>query len=161
MSNDSVNSSERQPPRRYIVCDYRPKDPIDRVSKWGVSINQRAYPYWPPYCKGLSFIATTDLIPLLFDASFYVPFLWLDDVYVTGFLPLFLGGEDFIQYVKIKMYYVSDKNMLRMTKGKKSYALRRRPIAMFAKITKDEENFLNIWSRLLTYEERRRRLRGN
>ena len=45
---------------------------------------------------------TTDVAKALYNASFYVPFFWIDDLYITGLLPRHVGT---IQYRRLDSMY--------------------------------------------------------
>ncbi|KAK6172482.1 hypothetical protein SNE40_016121 [Patella caerulea] len=71
-----------------IYCISRNRDKIPRKGKWALGNDffkgQKNYPF--EYCIGFVIIYSSDVIPALYRASYVVPFLWLDDVYVTGML---------------------------------------------------------------------------
>lgn len=75
--------------------------------KWCVEEGQ--FPgrrFYPRYCAGLAFVMSGDLVPLLYERSKATPSFWIDDVYVTGLLPL---GLREVQYVPIvKRTYLRD-----------------------------------------------------
>ena len=79
---------------RTIFCKVRPKGKINRVGKWNVEKTQFAnMTHWPgPYCPGHYVIYTADIIQDLYVAIRTTPFLWLDDVYVTGLLAAKAGN---------------------------------------------------------------------
>ncbi|XP_055958290.1 beta-1,3-galactosyltransferase 1-like, partial [Patella vulgata] len=61
---------------------------IFRGGKWAVDATflkgQEYYPF--KFCIGFVLVYSSDVIPALYRASYVEPFLWLDDVYVTGML---------------------------------------------------------------------------
>jgi beta-1,3-galactosyltransferase 1 len=59
--------------------------------KWYVSESEYPYSKYPPYCEGFAYIMSNDVTKKLYDASRYVKFYWVDDVYVTGFAALQAG----------------------------------------------------------------------
>ncbi|KAK6167969.1 hypothetical protein SNE40_021885 [Patella caerulea] len=71
---------------------------IFRSGKWGIDKNlfkdQTFYPF--QYCIGFVLIYSSDAIPALYRASYVVPFLWLDDVYVTGMLRTAANGIEIV-----------------------------------------------------------------
>jgi hypothetical protein len=59
--------------------------------KWYVTVSEYPYTTYPPYCAGFAYVMSADVNRKLYEASGSVPFLWVDDVYVTGFLALQAG----------------------------------------------------------------------
>ena len=57
---------------------------------------------YPRYCSGSAFLMTTDVAEALYNASFYVPFFWIDDLYITGLLPRHVGT---IRYRRLGSMY--------------------------------------------------------
>ncbi|GAB6025044.1 hypothetical protein CHUAL_010149 [Chamberlinius hualienensis] len=55
-------------------------------NKWTVDYNEYPYDTYPAYCGGLAYVVSPDIARDLLAASLYVPFFWIDDLYVTGFL---------------------------------------------------------------------------
>ena len=76
---------------RSLICNVWYKSPVARYGKWAVTVAQRKHPRWPDFCQGLAYIITPSVASALYNASFDVPFLWMDDVYVTGFLAKKIG----------------------------------------------------------------------
>ena len=79
---------------RTIFGEVRSDDAIHRKGKWKVEEkefdNMR---YWPfPFCPGYFIILTGDIIPELYEEAKHAPFLWLDDVYVSGLLASKVGN---------------------------------------------------------------------
>ncbi|KAL3875806.1 hypothetical protein ACJMK2_033722 [Sinanodonta woodiana] len=77
----------------FLYCSaFRNQGPVRiRDDKWFVSYSEYPYKKYPTYCEGFAYITSTDVIHKLLDASKEVPFYWIDDVYVTGFLPHKIG----------------------------------------------------------------------
>ena len=101
-------SSKYKHVKRTIFCKVRRKGKIGRVGKWKVEKTQlETMTHWPgPYCPGHYVIYTADIIRDLYAAVRRTPFLWLDDVYVTGLLAFKVGNithsnpDDIIQQVE-------------------------------------------------------------
>jgi len=55
-------------------------------SKWYLSPTEYPSDYFPTYCSGSAFIMSPDVASAMFNASFRIPFFWVDDFYVTGLL---------------------------------------------------------------------------
>ena len=95
-------------PQRSILCNVwvRNTMPIAREgdSKWMVDKRHfqgsERFPYH--YCSGFAVILSGDLVPSLYQAAFFAPVFWIDDIYLFGMLPaladnvtmLHLGYED-------------------------------------------------------------------
>ncbi|XP_069162007.1 beta-1,3-galactosyltransferase 4 [Procambarus clarkii] len=58
----------------------------DNKSKWYVDPNEYKPNTFPPYCSGNAFFMTQPAVYALMNASLTCPFLWVDDVYLTGVL---------------------------------------------------------------------------
>lgn len=70
-----------------ILCDvWFKKSPERNSGKWKITQAEYKDDRYPPYCPGLGLVMTADLIPKLYEASFYEPYFWIDDVYFTGLL---------------------------------------------------------------------------
>lgn len=74
-----------------LTCHVWNNMPVLRSGKWMVSKEAWKEDTYPTYCSGSAFFMTTDVAIALHNASYYVPFFWVDDVYITGLLPLKLG----------------------------------------------------------------------
>ncbi|XP_050389652.2 beta-1,3-galactosyltransferase 5-like [Patella vulgata] len=74
------------------------RDRILRSGKWGIDKTffkgQKIYPF--KFCIGFFLIYSSDVIPALYRESYVVPFLWLDDVYVTGMLRTAANGIEIV-----------------------------------------------------------------
>ncbi|XP_048743624.2 beta-1,3-galactosyltransferase 1-like [Ostrea edulis] len=71
-----------------ILCNQwvRMKVLRDENSKWYVPKTEFQPDYFPPYCSGSAFILSVDVCEKMYTASFYTPFFWVDDYYITGAL---------------------------------------------------------------------------
>ena len=141
----------------HILCNLQPQRRVRRNGKWHVSPKERPYPYWPPFCQGVAFIVTGSLIPEMYDISFYVPFLWLDDVFVTGFIPLYLGGQDIVKHVRISEAYVKKKIGLieRMLEASRISYDEMKISGAFAHI-QDMKFVADVWTSLDNFEKQRK-----
>ncbi|CAM1293758.1 Uncharacterised protein g836 [Pycnogonum litorale] len=86
-------TSQAKPICRQISCMVRPKEPSLRIGKNNITIDEYPLRYYPPMCPGLVYIFPSTLIDRLLEASQQVPFIWLDDVYVTVFLRESIGEK--------------------------------------------------------------------
>jgi len=88
-----ISSQQGKPIRELLLCLvwYRMKVIRDPRSKWYLSPSEYRDDVFPTYCSGSAFIMTTDVASAMFNASFRVPFFWVDDFYVTGLLAREVG----------------------------------------------------------------------
>ena len=61
----------------------------DEKSKWYVSTQDWKEDVFPMYCSGLAYLMSNDVAQSLYSSSFYAPFFWVDDLYITGLLSMF------------------------------------------------------------------------
>lgn len=57
-----------------------------RAGRWAVSRDEYRNNEYPVFCTGAAWVLPTRLLPRLLRASQTAPFLWVDDVYITGVL---------------------------------------------------------------------------
>ena len=78
------------------VYSYQTKDIPSREdnSKWFISVDDFPGSTWPVYCRGGMYIAPVKMIDDLFRISRRTEVLFLDDVWITGFLRSKLGMGD-------------------------------------------------------------------
>src|SRR6218665_949706 len=68
---------------RTIMCNLW-REEVRRKGKWKLKRSVFRFQHYPPFCQGLAYIMTQDIIAPLLNASYYVPFLQMDDVYLPG-----------------------------------------------------------------------------
>lgn len=85
--------SEKNEFGNYITCPFFGNRLPQRETegKWYVSMAYYPYLNFPPYCRGFVYFLTSDVRKRLYEASRTVKLLWLDDVYVTGFIAFQAG----------------------------------------------------------------------
>ncbi|KAK2152321.1 hypothetical protein LSH36_333g00014 [Paralvinella palmiformis] len=83
---------------------------VMRTGKWKVSVDQWKDNYYPTYCSGSAFTMTMDVALAMYNVSYHVPFFWVDDFYITGLLPLKLGGK--VKHKQFMSTYVLDGRKL-------------------------------------------------
>ena len=91
----SLMSTKYADVKRTIMCrvKWNGTDPILREGKWPVSLTDYPIKYWPvTHCAGVVMFFTGDIITELYSAASRIPFLWIDDVYVPGFLAAAVGN---------------------------------------------------------------------
>ena len=59
-----------------------------RKDKWYITLEEYPFSKFLPYCAGHSSIMSIDIVRKMYHATSKVPFLWLEDVYGSGFLSL-------------------------------------------------------------------------
>jgi len=87
----------RSETRDILMCNVWTRMKVMRSGKWKVTPEEWNDTHYSTYCSGSAFIMSTDLAVRLHAVSYYVPFFWVDDFYVTGLLPLKLGNITHIQ----------------------------------------------------------------
>ena len=85
--NDTINFQSIP-----IVCEYsyQDKDPPSREasSKWYMPFKDFPGKYWPVYCRGGAYTTTSYMVAKLYEVSRRTLRLYLDDVWITGFMRL-------------------------------------------------------------------------
>ena len=97
--------------RRVLLCNRWwaiAHSQVARDGKWGTPSSDWRYGDWPPFCQGLAFVMSADLAVELYAAAFRVPFLRMDDVFLTGFAPLQL---DIVAPVALNSRYVRPERL--------------------------------------------------
>lgn len=74
--------------KNLILCNQwvRMKVLRDEKSKWYIPKKDFKPDFFPPYCSGSAFILSVDVCEKMYNASFFTPFFWVDDYYITGAL---------------------------------------------------------------------------
>lgn len=105
---------------RKIYCQLRPaySNVIPRAGKWKLEKeffkNFTRYPF--PFSNGFIVIYSGKLIPELSKAAEFTPFLWLDDVYVTGILAENVGRVTHVNLGKFVTFHESRTCFRNITK---------------------------------------------
>nr|XP_045602233.1 beta-1,3-galactosyltransferase 1-like [Procambarus clarkii] len=71
--------------RKHFICSHM-YGPALRKGRWRVRYEEYPAQNYPLYCSGGAWFLQTSFIPRLLEASKVVPFLWVDDTYITGLL---------------------------------------------------------------------------
>jgi hypothetical protein len=85
--------------KHLLLCLVWDGMPVRREGKWGVSERELKADFYPVYCSGSAFVMTTDVVVSMHEASYAVPFFWVDDFYVTGLLTMRVPDLDRRQFV--------------------------------------------------------------
>ncbi|KAH9378134.1 hypothetical protein HPB48_004266 [Haemaphysalis longicornis] len=81
-----VKKMPERPPQIHCLLYHNVSALRNRSSKWYVTEEEYPNKAYPPYCAGMGYVMTADVLPMLYSASVRVPFFWVDDVYATGML---------------------------------------------------------------------------
>ena len=151
IDGDDDEDDEDVTERRHLLCNHWFPARVPRLGKWLTERSAWRYGSWPPMCQGMAFVLTTDLVLELFDASFHVPFLWMDDVYLTGFVTLLLRNFQTIKLNERYLQGVSSSWYLRelILNGSKTIAWRS---YLFVDVSDDMSIMDTAWYELLRLE---------
>lgn len=97
---------------RRMMCNLW-KNEVPRDGKWGLERSVFRFDYYPSFCRGLAFVMSRDLIGPLLNATFYTPFLRMDDVYLTGFAIMRVEGATKVEMNSYYVRYPELKKMIR------------------------------------------------
>ena len=89
--------------KRLLLCHTQIKPNVLRSGKNRATWKDYAGDRYPNFCTGAAYVMTTDVVVDLYCFSFVVPFLWLDDVYVTGLLVAKAGNIKHTQFASSYM----------------------------------------------------------
>lgn len=95
-------------PKRCIMCLVWGHMPVLRTGKWQVATSDFSGDFFPKYCSGSAFLFTPDIIADMYNISLFTPFFWVDDVYITGYLPKAIG----VQHQSMASLYVFKQEQL-------------------------------------------------
>ena len=95
--------------KRLLLCRTHINPNVIRRGKNKATWNDYAGKNYPNYCSGAAYVMTTDVVVDLHRLSHVVPFLWLEDVYVTGLLVAKAGN---IKHTQFASTYVMDGRRL-------------------------------------------------
>ncbi|XP_054718485.1 beta-1,3-galactosyltransferase 5-like [Uloborus diversus] len=87
---DKLESSP--PSKNSLMCQTIPDGSSPRrTGKWGVTADEYPRNSYPEYCSGLAYLTKSKTLSKLYDAAMFgrVPYLWIDDVFVTGLVAEF------------------------------------------------------------------------
>jgi hypothetical protein len=115
-------------------------------SKWFVSYEEFRNDYYKKYCSGSAYLITPDLPPLLFNASLYTKFFWIDDYYITGLLREAVDA-DFQNYNSLYEVY-PDLVEKKFTEKESEYTI-------FGHLSESLNKMYSIWEVILENQLRR------
>ena len=97
---------------------------------------------YPTHCSGNAFIMTTGVAAALYNASFYAPFFWIDDVYVTGLLLRHVGTIEYRRFSFMYKPFEVSLDELFSSQHWNKY--------IFSQ-TNDDDQMYAVWSKLLRF----------
>lgn len=95
-------------PNRTIIGPFNGKSKVLRKGKWKLSRTEYPFSWFPPYESGSAYIITMDITTELFETSNYVPWIFIDDVYITGILGKILNVKH-LHFPKLFSYWTDRK----------------------------------------------------
>ena len=66
----------------FVYCERRDFGTADRVKKYKTSYAEYEYFWFPVYCHGPGYLMSKDVAVRLYNVTQYIPFLWLEDVFI-------------------------------------------------------------------------------
>ncbi|RWS30340.1 beta-1:3-galactosyltransferase 5-like protein [Leptotrombidium deliense] len=99
-----------QAPRDILACSLFPEGTsTKRDGKWRLSTTEYPFDTFPTYCSGVAYFATPDVLFDMYNAASDVkPFVWIDDLFVTGIVASALNIR--LQPLNLKFTY-NDKDL--------------------------------------------------
>jgi len=144
-----ISSQRRKPVRKLLLCFvwYRGRVFRNRRSKWYVSEAEYPNDTFPTFCSGSALVMTPDVALELFDASFRVPFFWIDDVYMTGLLAREVG----VSHEAFNSMYMFYPNEIRS-----KFARRKLPVTLIFGHVHTVNLLKLLWYNVLVEQRRRK-----
>jgi hypothetical protein len=126
--------------KHLLLCLVWDRMPVLREGKWGVSERELKADFYPVYCSGSAFVMTTDVAVSMHEASYAVPFFWVDDFYVTGLLTMRVPDLDRRQF--ISTYELDGLKLEEKFNGPQWYLYIFSHLRVFS-------SYVNVWNRLV------------
>lgn len=84
----AVHHQSTNIPRNVMSCSIFPNGTIPkRDGKWSLTFDQYPYSTFPPYCSGVAYFASIDVVfDILAGSQQVEPVIQIDDVFVTGII---------------------------------------------------------------------------
>ena len=70
----------------------------EKSSKWFVTEEEFGGSAFPLYCAGWAYVTTVPTVTAVLARSHDLPYLWIDDLHVTGVIPASMPGGDLDLY---------------------------------------------------------------
>ena len=64
---------------------------VMRTGRWGVTLSQYPFSTFPPYLNGAAYVVSMATVASLYQGALRTPLIHLEDVFVTGFIPVMIG----------------------------------------------------------------------
>ncbi|XP_053208096.1 beta-1,3-galactosyltransferase 5-like [Panonychus citri] len=149
-NNNNNNNGVSSSPMGIISCSMFPEGvSVKRKGKWKLTHKEYPFDVLPAYCSGIGYFITPDVIQDLYNISPSIkPFLWIDDLFITGILVAHLP----IRHQPINFKFTYDPNDLR--KWLKSTSDRRPSPYIIGDIgdVSDWESFMiKLWEKTSKY----------
>ena len=109
-----------------------------------ITLNEYPYDKFPPHCEGFGYILSKDALDSLLQAAETVPFLWLDDVYTTGFLAL---------KADIKHHDMMDEHSYKFMQKSQIDSGLRDTMFLVAKYRRLRKNWNTAWTAIHTIQQ--------
>lgn len=136
--------------KRSIYCTVWENARVGRTGKWRVGKNLFANStYQFPYCAGYFIIITTDLLAPMYKAAKTLDFFWIDDVFMYGMVPDYIGGVKFWQIGR-RSYKITSSESLYYKKCKKSKSSTISNCSYWGVLLNDENQFESELNEYLT-----------
>ncbi|KAF2360812.1 Glycosyl transferase family 31, partial [Trinorchestia longiramus] len=98
-------------PSHMLACDVIPEGTIPKRSgKWAVEKDLYSESSYPRYCSGLAYVMSMDVAKAVIEKTNVEPWLWVDDVWVTGLLTKHLN----VHYILLNARYCYDLDRLEL-----------------------------------------------
>ncbi|XP_060065354.1 beta-1,3-galactosyltransferase 5-like [Ylistrum balloti] len=89
-----VLANVRHPAYQGVVLGHVNVDGIvKRVGRWKVNQKDYPFPHYPPYTAGNTYVISSNIASTLFRTSEYMPFIPIEDAYITGILAKSITAE--------------------------------------------------------------------
>lgn len=83
---DVLRNNTMQRDGRRIACYTFINATVSRAGKWAASKRDVSEDVYPPFCAGIGYVTQVQTAISLLAAAHHVPFFWIDDIYVTGYV---------------------------------------------------------------------------
>ena len=78
---------------RWFLCQVLDREPErEETSKWFLTEEEYSGSDFPLYCAGWAYVTTVPTVSAVLASSHHLPYLWIDDLHVTGVIPQSMGG---------------------------------------------------------------------
>lgn len=88
-----------------------------REGKWAVSHEEYPFNQYPPYAQGTSYTLTRNLVPKIVHTAQYLPYLHIEDAFITGIISGKIHGAVFTKLNKTSTWGDTNPNPCRFVKN--------------------------------------------